>query len=106
MIDPGAGGGGGDALVSFTNITTEDGFGFREESGSIELYNGTSATTTGTCTPGSVAACQTVLADNGNRGGGGISATNPPDVVVANTPGTDSVSITTIAPSQPAGGIF
>lgn len=104
VIDPG--GGGGDALVSFTNVITEDGFGFREESGSIGLYSGTSATTTGTCTPASVAACQTVLADNGNQGGGGSSATSPPDVVVAGTPGTDSVSIATIAPSQPAGGIF
>jgi GEVED domain/Bacterial Ig domain len=107
-------GGGSSVCLHLANNTSPHGYGLREEAGTLVLQ-GSSTTTSGSCaseggsTPNTAppadpnpATCITVADENGNTGGAGNAANDPPDVDVI----FGTIDITATACLQPAGGIF
>ena len=93
-------GGGSTMCIHLTNNTSPDGYALEQFAGTLNLQRGVSGETGG-CTGGAPANCITVVDDNGNTGGNGNSATDPPDVDVIGT-----VNNVVTACDQPTGGIF
>ncbi len=93
-------GGGGNMCLHLLNNTSPHGYSLEEETGSLSLFQGASGVV-GSCSGGAPANCTSVVDDNGNTGGGGNPATDPPFVNVIGT-----ISITGTACTLPSGGIF
>ena len=80
------------------NVSAPEGFGFVRSNGAFNLFRGASSVGIGsTCTTAAPANCVTVLGDNGNSGGGGNPATNPPVIDLFGT-----ITITGTAPTLPS----
>jgi hypothetical protein len=67
-------GGGGTLCLGLLNNTAPDGYSLEQFAGTFNLSRGAGAFT-GVCT---TPQCQGILQANNNRGGGGVSTTNPP----------------------------
>ena len=103
---------GGTMCMAFKNMSSADGFEFKETSGTLELYQGAVNNAATSCAPPHGTSCEAEMADDGVRGGasnhagsgGAPSPTlNPPHVDVD---GINTISIIGTACTVPSGGIF